>query len=340
MNRIASQLVLALVCGAISAALPAADTQPPSAAATLPDYQPEQMVGGDIRIWASPEDAALLQGWAEGFRRSQPQARVLATLHGPESTMAGVYNGVADLALLAREMREPVEDMAFTWVYLHKPFSVEVANAGLKPGRPSTTLAVYVHRGNPLQQLSLAQLDGILGAEHRRGGSNLRSWGDLGLSGAWKDQAIHLHGPPVDSIQALFVRTAVLQDSYKWNPAYQETPGDGSQAVRDLNADSAGIAFGPAGIADDANVKAVALGVSDAGPFTTPTTAAVVDRSYPLSRVITLVLNRAPGKPIEPAVYEFLRYVLSAEGQAAVARAGSYIPLSAASAGQQLSRLR
>ncbi len=343
MKRITSHAVLMLMVCAVSAvavaAAVAADIQPSSAAA-LPAYQPEQAVSGDIRIWASPEDGALLQRWAEGFRKFQPQAHVLATLHGPESTMAGVYNGVADLAFLAREMREPVEDMAFTWVYLHKPLSVEIANAGFKPGRPSTTLAVYVNRDNPLKQLSLAQLDGILGAEHKRGGRNLRSWGELGLDGAWNNQAIRVHGPPVDSVQAAFVRTAVLQDSYKWNPGYQEVPGDGSSAVQELAADPAGIAFGPAGNEAAPGVKILALAASGDGPFVLPTAATIAERSYPLSRVVTMVLNREPGKPIPPAVREFLHYLLSSEGQAVVAGDGTYIPLSAASAGQQLSRLQ
>ncbi len=331
MKRIARNVVLTLMACAVSAA---ADVQP-----SLPAYQPEQAVSGDIRVWASPEDGALLQRWAEGFHKVQPQAQVLATLHGPESTMAGVYNGVADLAFLAREMREPVEDMAFTWVYLHKPFSVEIANAGLKPGRPSTTLAVYVNHDNPLKQLSLAQLDGILGAEHKRGGPNLRSWGELGLDGAWNKQAIRVHGPPVDSVQAVFVRTTVLQDSYKWNPGYREVPGDGSAAVRELAADPAGIAFGPAGIDTVPGAKMLALAASDEGPFIMPTTETIAERRYPLGRVVTMVLNREPGKPVPPAVREFLRYLLSGEGQAAVAGDGAYIPLSAADGWQQLSRL-
>lgn len=315
--------LLAMVCGAAAA-------QP---------YQPEQAVSGDIRVWASPDDGALLQSWAEGFRKLQPQTRVLATLHGPESTMAGVYNGVADLAFLARELREPVEDMAFTWVYLYKPFSVEIANAGLRPGRPSTNLAVYVNRGNPLSHLTLQQLDGVFGAEHRRGERNLRNWGDLGLDGNWKDRAIHVCGPAADSIQAIFFRTLVLRDSYKWNADYHELPAAGAQAPREVAADPAAICFGPVAPGDDTEVKMLALADSPDGPYERPTPASIANRSYPLARVVTMVLNRAPGKAIAPAVKEFLRYILSDEAQVAVARDGNYIPLNAESARRQLARL-
>ncbi len=311
----------------------AADAPPPAA------YQPQQPVEGEVRIWGAPEDGALLRGWAAGFEARQPHAHVTLSLHGPESTMAGVYNGVADLALLPRELREPVEDMAFTWVYLYKPYTVEVANAGLRPGRPSTNLVVYVNRDNPLPRMDLAQLDGVFGAEHRRGAQNLRSWGELGLDGDWKQRSIHVYGPPVDSIQAIYLRTAVLQDSYKWNGGYRELPGDGAAAVDAVAADPEGIAFGPAG-SGDGKVKVLPLAAAADGPYELPTAATIAGRTYPLARVITMVLNRAPGKPIAAGAQEFLRYVLSGEGQAVVAREGSYIPLASADATKQLAHLQ
>ena len=305
---------------------------------TLQPYEPAASVSGEIRIWGSPADAALLRNWSNEFSKFQPQARIQATLYGPESTLAGVYCGVADLAFMAREMRLPVENMAFTWVYRYPPFSVEIANAGLTAGRPSANLAVVVNAANPLQQLTLMQLDGILGAERRRGGANLRNWGDLGLGGIWKMRTIHVYGPPVDSIDGIFMRTVVLRGSYKWNPAYREIRGDDAQVLRAVAQDAQGIAYASLDLPSQ-HIKSLALSATAGAPFYALSERNVAAGTYPLSRTISMVLNREPGKPIETKVKEFLRFVLSRDGQAALARDGHYIPLTSAGARAQLERL-
>ena len=329
-------LLPALVC--LGAFAPRLLLAAQSSADTLQPYEPATAVSGDIRIWGSPADAALLRDWNEGFRRFQPEARIQATLYGPESTLAGVYCGVADLAFMAREMRLPVENMAFTWVHRYPPFSVEIANAGLTEGRPSANLAVVVNAANPLQHLTLAQLDGILGAEHRRGGANLREWGDLGLGGVWKRRAIHLYGPPVDSIDGIFMRTAVLRGSYKWNPTYREIKGDDMDVLQAVAQDAQGIAYASLDLPSQ-HIKSLALSATAGAPFYALSERNVAARTYPLSRVITMVLNREPGKPIEPKVKEFLRFILSRDGQAALVRDGHYTPLTAASEREELERL-
>jgi phosphate transport system substrate-binding protein len=300
--------------------------------------EPAQEVNDAIRIWGSPADSALLADWTEGFRRLHPQTRIQATLYGPESTMAGVYNGVAELAFMAREMRLPVEAMAFTWVYRYQPFSVEIANAGLAADRPSANLAVVVNRANPLEHLTLDQLDGILGTEHRRGGTNLRSWGDLGLRGAWGRKPIHVYGPPVDSIAAIFIRSVVLRDSYKWNPAYREISGDDDEVLRAVAHDPQGIAYARLGDSSD-RIKPLALAATAGVGYYALTARNVAERTYPLGRAITMMLNRKPGEPIEFKVKEFLQFILSPEGQAAIARDGHYIPLTPAIARVQVERL-
>lgn len=327
------QVALALLCtlcaaGAVGAAQPAA----------LAPYQPAQAVEGELRIWASPADGALLGSLAEGFRQFHPKARLAVTLHGPDSTLGGVYSGVAEIALMAREMRQPVERMAFEWVFHHPALSVEIANAGLHADRLSTNLAVMVHRDNPLTQITLAQLDAIVGAEHRRGDRNIRSWGELGLGTAWKDRPIHVYGPQVDSIPAMVIRDKVLKGSYKWNPDYQEHE-DNKQLAAALAQDPAAIGYLPLQNGN-AKLKPLALAATEAGPFVALTDASAASRSYPLARMTTMVLNREPGQPVDARSREFLQYVLSREGQQLIARDGNHLPLTAAQAAAQLDRLK
>jgi phosphate transport system substrate-binding protein len=303
----------------------------------LAAYHPQQQVRGDIRIWGSPEDGDLIKLWDSDFRKRHPQARVVAELHGPESTIAGIYTGVADIAFVGRELRLPTDNMAFQWVKLYKPTVIEVANAGLKANRVAASLGVFVHPDNPLAGLTVAQLDGIFGGEHKRGPANLRTWGDVGLTGEWRERSIHVLAPPVTGIPALFFRKVVLDDSLKWNADMKEV-SDESQAVDAVARDPAAIAYAPMA-ASTVSVRAVPIAASSAVAFVELTERSAADRSYPLARAVIVAIDRAPGKPLEPRVREFLRYVLSEEGQAAVARDGAYVPLQPKSAQQQLKRL-
>ena len=304
----------------------------------LPVYRAAQPVSGTIRVRASAADGWLVEHLEAGFRKAQPGVTFSGTFHGPESTFAGVYTGVADVAFMAREMRVPMESMAFEWVHHYKAFEVEIANAGLGTERPGVNLAVFVHRSNPLTRLTLKQLDGIMGAEHLRGGANIRKWGELFEGDGWKDRPIHIYGPGLDSVAALFIRTAVLHDSRKWNPRYREVATGWSEVLASLARDPAGIAYAPVLPGHD-GTKSVALGADDGGPFYALSAQTVAARTYPLTRVISVALDREPGKPLDPTIKEFLRYVLGREGQEAIASDGAYIPLSAQSARRQLQRL-
>ena len=301
-----------------------------SFAAELAPYRPQAKVEGDIRIWGSPEDTSLVNFWEAGFRKFQPNARVVASLHGPESAMAGIYADVADIAFVGRELRLPVESMAFQWVKLYKPTTIEVANASLAARRVAANLAVFVNPGNPVAGLSLAQLDGIFGAEHKA----LRTWGDVGLTGAWRDRPIRVLAPEVTSVPALFFRHAVMGDSLKWNPALEEFASP-EKAIEAVANDPAAIAYAPMAYANGVQVRTVPIAAKDGGEFVAPTAASVADHRYPLARRVCVAIDRAVGKPVDPKVGEFLRYVLSAEGQAAIARDGAYVPLSAADAERQ-----
>ena len=284
-------------------------------------------LSGSVRISGSPADKALLDVLQAAFSARHPAVAFTQSLYGPESTLAGVYTGTADLALMGRELREPMERMAYEWAMLDKPLLIAIAEAGIESPRLSTQLGVFVHRDNPLRQLSLRQLDAIYGAEPRRGSTNLRSWGQLVREPTWAHRPIRVHGPAVDSVQALHLRRVVLKDSRKWNPEYRQANSEGRQVVEAVADDVEGIGFGPVRDALP-GVRLLALSEDDDGQFYLPNVDSIRAGNYPLGRTIGVVPARGKEKPMRPEVKAFVSFLLSADGQAIIQRDGSYLPLS------------
>lgn len=331
-------LLFAVSCAAVGSPTLGSSTRAPEEQ-KAPEYQayrPASQMHGEVRVWGSPADRDLISSLQAGFRAFHPSVRFSTRLYGPESTFASVYTGVADVAFMARELREPLERMAYEWVMLARPFQVEIATSTMHADRPASTLAVFVHRTNPLTQLSMAQLDALLSAERRRGATPIRAWGDLGVEGEGAERAIRVLGPDLDSIAAQFLRERVMRGSHKWNPAYEPT-GD-SQIVQVLAQERWAIGVAPIGLRNE-EIKPLALAHEQAGPFHLPARETVSTRTYPLARAVSVAVPHTSQKPMHPVAREFLRYILSREGQQIVEADGTYLALSAALAARQRSRI-
>lgn len=331
--------ILATVCG-LAVSLGAARA---NHAKEIPTYRPRAQVSGTVRIWGSPDDGRLLEALEAAFRKHEPAVQFEDTLHGPESIFAAVYMDVADVGLMAREMRVPLERMGFEWVHHYPPFEVEIANAGLGgirgAARPEVNLAFFVNKANPLSCVTLQQLDDLFAADHRRGGANIRRWGELRLGGAWAARPVHVYGPAPDDASARFIRQRVLAGSRKWNPAYRIVARPSSELLQDVARDPNGISFAPP-LAANEGVRALRVAASTRSSCYPLTTTTVETRKYPLTRTVDVALDRPPGTALKPAVREFLRFILSRGGQRLILADGAYLPLSAATLRQQRQRLR
>jgi phosphate transport system substrate-binding protein len=322
----------------------------------LPEYQPSTRITGVIRSWGSNHMAGLMQRWEEGFRRYHPDAYFVDTLKGTASAQFGLHVNAADIALSGREVF-PYE---YYGIYRRSqlyPVEIEVATGSFDVRGKSTALGVFVHPGNPLARLTLKQLDGIFGAQ-RTGGwqkiewieqgvargakDNIRTWGQLGLTGEWADKPIHVYGPPgLYPGGVSFFQTRVMGGADTWNEALREFD-DRKLMLDALARDRYGIAYAGNSYRTP-RVKALALAEKAGGPFVALTRESVADRSYPLAR--SAYIYFAPdtltgdAAKIDPKVREFLRYVLSRQGQEDVVREGDHLPLPHALLRAQLRKL-
>jgi phosphate transport system substrate-binding protein len=238
----------------------------------------------------------------------------------------------------------PVDAMAFHWVFQYPPFRVEVVTGSLDSPGQSFSPVVIVNIENPLSRITLEQLAGIYGSEHRRGGKNLRVWGDLGLTGHWANRPIHVYGYGMDDAMGIYFRKRVLLDDYKPNVSEHLLSDRGNrvsadQRIRDaVLADPLAIGYARY---SPSEVGLKVLPIADKGgeAAVPASTSTVLNRSYPLSRSLSFYVNRAPGKPLTPDLGAFLRYVLSPDGQKMVKEEGQFTPLPPDVAASQQRRL-
>ena len=317
----------------------------------LPAYRPEQRVSGTIRIWghgAAGKDfiRTLVLNWEAGFQKYQPGVQFDNQLMGTASAIGALYTGTGDLALLGREIW-PDEIQAFREVLHYPPLGIEITTGSYAVRNKDFALIVYVNKANTLSRLTLSQVGAIFGC-HSTEGPNLRSWDELGLVADWIGKPIHVYGFEISRGFGFYMEQAVFHGSSKWNPDLVEL-GDkhlangklldaGKRILDSLADDPLGIAYSSALYAND-RVKPLALAFGTEGPYVLASEQTVRDRSYPLTRVIPMFVNRKPGEAVDPKVKEFLRYILSEQGQQSVVEDRGYLPLTPEVIRKQLQKL-
>lgn len=332
----------------------------------LPKYQPRRKVSGAIRLWGSNYivDGFLGGYWEAAFKKCHPDVNFDFHMKTTLSAVPSLVFGVSDIGI-GRKVTFAEQEL-FERYKDHAPIEIELATGsydvpGWQPG-----YGIVVHRDNPLTQLTLAQLDGIFGAE-RAGGwegtswrpnwargpeMNIRAWGQLGLTGEWADKPINVYGLNLRYHQATELSDLLLNGSDKWNERlriYANYVSASGKLERGLNQDLAKDRYGISYIAAPTvnlggqgaqpELKVLKIANADGGPYVEYSLETLHDRSYPLYSRIYAYTDRAPGQPMNPAALEFLRFVLSQEGQAEVMRDGKYLPLTAEVAHEQLKKL-
>ena len=311
-------------------------------------YQPAQTISGTIRIWGDEYMSGVVESWRKGFQKFHPQAKFETRLMGTATAMPSIYTGVADLALIGRETNTTDND-GFLHVLQYRPLRFELMTGSLDVPGKSYAPAIFVQKENPISKLTLTQLAAIFGCEKKNDAGDTRTWGQLGLTGEWKDKPINLYTFDAETGTGLFFLHAVLADSHKMNwenlKEFKDirnpdgsTYESGQQIIDTLKKDRFGLAVSSIRYKTP-EVKPVALATQEPEQYFQATRENLISRKYPLTRMTYAFVNQPPGQPIDPKVREFLRYVFSREGQADVENDRGYLPLNQKSLIEQLKKL-
>ena len=294
--------------------------------AALPPYQKVSGVSGSLNSVGSDTMNNMMTLWAETFRKVYPNVKVQVEGKGSSTAPAALIAGTAQFGPMSRAMRATETDQ-FEAKYGYKPTELKTSY---------DALAVYVNKDNPIGTLTLAQVEAVFSKSRKRGHKeDVRTWGQLGLTGDWANRSISLYGRNSASGTYGFFKEHTLKNG-DYKNTVKEQPGSAS-VVQGVTEDRFGIGYSGVGYRTS-GVKAVPLAETDKGPYSDGSYADVQSGKYPLSRFLYIYVNKAPGKPLDPLVLEFFKLMYSRDGQEVVVKDG-YMPLSAAQAKAELAKV-
>lgn len=310
-------------------ALPPPEVLQPTLDRELPSYTPRnEKLSGHFKGAASDVMVVLANKWIDAFRKYYPD--VTFTIDPPYAGSLGAVElakGGLDFVFVSRELR-PDDVKGFQAKFGYAPLSVPISGGSYRHYGALDAVAFMVNKENPIDGLTFQQLDALFSKTHYRGGPEIHTWGELGARGDWADKPIHLYGiKPWNGFEE-FIRQRVLSTSghrgeWRDDITFEKVVFPMAKHVAE---DRYGIGY--TGVAYlDAPVKVIALQEEGSKRFVPATYESVALASYPLSRLTYFNTNKAPGKALDPALEEFLKFVLSREGQQVVLDQAAYIPL-------------
>ncbi|MDX2493687.1 MAG: phosphate ABC transporter substrate-binding protein [Desulfuromusa sp.] len=316
-------LTLALLFLAVAATTSFAN--PLKVDVNISDYVKVQGVAGNLNSIGSDTLNNMMTFWGEGFRKQYPNVNIQIEGKGSSTAPPALIEGTSQIGPMSRKMKDK-EIQAFEGKYGFKPTTIGVA---------LDSLAVFVNKDNPINGMSLQQVDAVFSKTFKGGLPDAETWGNIGLKGEWANKPISLYGRnSASGTYGYFKGKALFKGDYK--DTVKEQPGSAS-VVLGVTEDKSGIGYSGIGY-KTSGVKAIALGKRDGDTQYEPNYANVMNGKYPLGRLLYVNVVKEPNKPLPTLVKEFLKFVLSKEGQEIVIKDG-YLPLTAEIVKQQLALL-
>ncbi len=316
-NATLISLTLAFSAGIASAQTVTVDKE-------IKPYEKTSGVSGKLNSIGSDTLNNLMGLWMEGFKKTYPNIKTEFEGKGSSTAPPALIKGSSQLGPMSREMKSTEID-EFEKKFGYKPTAIPVA---------IDALAVYVHKDNPVKGLTLEQLDSIFSSTKKRGGSDVTKWGQVGLD-AWATKPISLYGRNSASGTYGYFKKNVLNGG-DYRDSVKEQPGS-SAVVQGIAADLSGLGYSGIGYRTS-GVRAIALGETTS-TLSDPSLANCLSGDYPLARFLVVYVNKKPGKPLDTLTAEFIKYVISKEGQEVVVKDG-YYPLPANVVAEQLKAIK
>ena len=299
---------VAIAASLVSAALPAAEVD-----SRIPTYEKTSGVSGNLSSAGSDTLANLMTLWTETFKRTYPNVNIQVQAAGSSTAPPALTEGTANFGPMSRPMKSK-EKAAFENKHGYQPMPIRVA---------IDALAVFTHKDNPVEGLTIAQVDAIFSATRKCGAAkDVSVWGDVGLSGAWDIRDIQLFGRnSVSGTYGYFKSRALCKGDFK--NTVNEQPGSAS-VVQSVSTSLNAVGYSGIGYITS-GIKTVPLS-KKGNRFIEATAENAISGKYPLSRFLYVYINKHPNKPLGPLEREFIKLVLSQQGQEVVLKDG-YIPL-------------
>ena len=293
---------------------------------SIASYTKVSGVSGNINSVGSDTMNNLMTLWAEAFLKMYPNVKLQVEGKGSSTAPPALIAGTAQFGPMSRAMRATEIDQ-FESKYGYKPTQLRTSY---------DALAVYVNKDNPIEKLTLAQVDAVFSKTRRRGfKGNVTTWGQLGLTGDWASRPVSLYGRnSASGTYGFFKEHALGNGDYK--DQVKEQPGSAS-VVQGVTEDRFGIGYSGIGY-KTSGVKIVPLAEKEGSAYSDGNYEDVKTDKYPLHRFLYLYINRAPGKALDPVVKEFCKLIFSKEGQEVVLKDG-YLPVTPEIAKQELAKL-
>ena len=290
-------------------------------------YKPVGGVSGSLSSVGSDSLNNLMTLWAESFNKHYPNAKIQIEGKGSSTAPAALLAGTAQLGPMSRAMKGTEIDQ-FEKKYGYKPTVIRTS---------VDALAVFVNKDNPIKCLSVSQVDAIFSKSRRQGGKDeIKTWGQLGLTGEWASKPLSLYGRNSASGTYGFFKEHILKNG-DYQDQVKEQPGSAA-VVQGITVDRGAVGYSGIGYAT-AGVRAVPLSEKDGGKCVDAEADNAYNGSYPLARFLYVYVNKAPGKALDPMTREFVKLVVSKDGQEAVMKDG-YYPIPASIAKEELAKVQ